>query len=316
MGALLKEFLFKFDMSQIIILLIVSIRLLYSIMIYAKISGSNEKTRNVLSFLSLLFPIITGIICVVKYRKSTKAAMAIIAALVLSLASTVGIGTAYEYGRHEKYYSGDGTAHIHHYDVSFMDEKGNRYAFDFDKGGYDRFYINGTDEYLNADLCYIDGNGYLHYDDDLSITAKDKTCCVDEDGSIYYPAKYSYFNKDGSINYSFNSANFKYDRFGNAYTYERVPYYDESGNKYSYSFDSVSLKGCYTRITTNETFENEYSLVDEDGYFVYDEKHDFVKQDEAGRIYKDSSGKTYYRASSISWDKNGRLLDAFGKVIE
>ena len=107
-----------------------------------------------------------------------------------------------------------------------------------------------------------------------------------------------------------------YDRFGNAYTYERVPYYDESGNKYSYSFDSVSLKGCYTKIVTKETFENEYSFVDEHGYFVYDEKHDFVKQDEAGRIYKDSSGKTYYWASSISWDKNGNLLDASGKVIE
>ena len=87
-------------------------------------------------------------------------------------------------------------------------------------------------------------------------------------------------------------------------------------NKYSYSFDSVSLKGCYTKIVTKETFENEYSFVDEHGYFVYDEKHDFVKQDEAGRIYKDSSGKIYYWASSISWDKSGRLLDASGKVIE
>lgn len=87
----------------------------------------------------------------------------------------IAIISAYEYSQHEKYYSGDGSAHIHLYDVSFMDEKGNRYAFDFDKSGYDRFYINGTDEYLNADLCYIDGNGYLHYDDDLSITAKDET---------------------------------------------------------------------------------------------------------------------------------------------
>lgn len=304
------------DLYKIIIYIpiIIVIKLLYSTVIYFKIDCNSKKTRNVLTFLSIPFPIITGVICIVKYRKSTKAAIAIFAVLVLSLASTVGIGTAYEYSRHEKYYSSDGTAHIHPYDVSFMDEKGNRYAFDFDKGGYDRFYINGTDEYLNADLCYIDGNGYLHYDDDLSIKAKDKTCCVDEDGSIYYPAKYSYFNKDGSINY--NGAVLNYDRFGNAYTYERVPYYDESGNKYSYSFDSVSLKGCYTKIATKETFENEYSFVDEHGYFVYDEKHDFVKQDEAGRIYKDSSGKTYYWASSISWNKNGNLLDASGKVIE
>jgi len=159
----------------IIYILIIVIKLLYSTVIYFKIDCNSEETRNVLTFLSFPFPIITGVICIVKYRKSTKAAIAIFVALVLSFISMIAIISAYEYSQHEKYYSGDGSAHIHLYDVSFMDEKGNRYAFDFDKSGYDRFYINGTDEYLNADLCYIDGNGYLHYDDDLSITAKDET---------------------------------------------------------------------------------------------------------------------------------------------
>ena len=128
------------DLYKIIIyILIIVIKLLYSTVIYFKIDCNSKKTRNVLTFLSFPFSIITGVICIVKYRKSTKAAIAIFAVLVLSLASTVGIGTAYEYSRHEKYYSSDGTAHIHLYDVSFMDEKGNRYAFDFDKSGYDRF---------------------------------------------------------------------------------------------------------------------------------------------------------------------------------
>lgn len=112
------------DLYKIIIyILIIVIKLLYSTVIYFKIDCNSEETRNVLTFLSFPFPIITGVICIVKYRKSTKAAIAIFVALVLSFISMIAIISAYEYSQHEKYYSGDGSAHIHLYDVSFMDEK-------------------------------------------------------------------------------------------------------------------------------------------------------------------------------------------------
>lgn len=281
-------------------------RLLYAFVIYKKVDCDSKKTRNLLFALSFPFPIITAIICIVKYRKSVKDLIIILVTLVVSMASVLAIGVAYTYTQIEKYYDKDGTQHLSPYEMNFTDAQGNSYTFDFDKSGYDYFYINNTDERLNSDLCYIDSNGYLIYDEDMSITAKDKNHCVDEDGSIYYPAKYTTFNEDGTIDYIFS--NFSYDRLGNAYTYKYVPFYDKDGSKYSYAFDSASQKGYYTNIDTEESFENEYSFVDEDGYFVYDKNHDFVKQDaDNPRIYKDSTGKIYYWASSVYWDENGEL---------
>lgn len=102
------------------------------------------------------------------------------------------------------------------------------------------------------------------------------------------------------------------------YAITYVPYYDKEGNKYLYSFDANEQKGYYTNLSTQEIYENEYSFVDEDGYLVYDEEHNFERQEniENVRTYKDSSGKTYYWASNISWDKDGNLLDIYGKTIK
>lgn len=304
-----------YTILYIVVLLI--FRVLYATVIYYKANFSNQKTRNLLTFLSFPFPIVTGIICIVKYRKSAKNSIIILVTLVISLVSVMTINLVYTYVQKEKYYDNNGTEHLYAYDVNFTDVKGNVYTFDFDKSGYDRLYINNTDDYLNADLCYIDSEGYLYYDEDMSITAKDETCCLDEDGSIYYPARYTVFNKDGTINYNFNSANFNYDRFGNAYTYEYVPYYDEDGNKYIYSFDSTAQKGFYTNVDTKEIFDNEYSFVNQNGYFVYDKDHIFTEKtnEENVKTYQDLTGDIYYWASSISWDKEGNLIDSFGKII-
>ncbi|MCM1115435.1 MAG: hypothetical protein NC397_08070 [Clostridium sp.] len=204
-------------------ILISIIKAFYAIVIYYK---CNDK--KILVALSVPFPIITGIICAAKYRKNVKDAFIIIIALIIFLVS----GTAVSFAFREKYYDKDGTVHIYLYDVSFTDTEGNRYSYDYNKAGYEYLYINSTEKYLEADYCYLDSEGYLHYDEDKSITAKDESCCVDEDGTIYYPAKFTSFNKDGTIKYSFNSANFEYDRFGNAYTFEYIPYYDSEGNKF------------------------------------------------------------------------------------
>lgn len=302
----------------LVMLLIFIFRVIYSSVIYFKIDCNNKKTRNVLTFLSFPFPIITGIICVAKYRKSMKDAIIVLVTLIISLASMLLISTMFIYTQSDKYYDKDKTEYMNASSVNFVDKEGNKYSFDFERSGYDRLYINNTEEYFNSDLCYINTDGYLYYDKDMSITAKDENSCVDIDGQIYYPAKYTTFNEDGTAKYIFNSANFSYDRFGKAYTYDYVPYFDENGNKYSYSFDSSSQKGCYTNINTGKIFDNEYSFVDENGYFVYDKKHNFTKQVNSDEMitYIDSSGKVYYRASSVSWDKDGNLLDSLGKSIK
>ncbi len=299
-------------------IIVVIFKILYALVIYFKIKCDNKKTRNVLTFLSIPFPIVTGIICIAKYKKNIKDIIIVLITLIFSLVSVIAVGFIFTNDDSNKYYDKDRTVHSYASDIVFTDTEGNKYAFDFEKSGYDRLYINSTDEYLNADLCYIDSDGYLYYDNDMSITAKNEKCCIDTDGSIYYPAKFTTFNKDGSIKYVYNSSNFKYDRLGNAYTHNHIPYFDEDGNKYFYTFNSNTQKGFYTKVSTGETFENEYSFVDENGYFVYDKKHSFIKQEDIENVkaYKDSSGKIYYWASGISWNEKGNLLDSFGKVIK
>ena len=99
---------------------------------------------------------------------------------------------------------------------------------------------------------------------------------------------------------------------------KNIPYFDADGNKYCYSFNSDTLKGSYTNLATGESFDNDYSFVDENGYLVYDSKQEFVKLENAeySSQYKDSDGKIYYWASSVTWDENGKMHDSYDKVIQ
>lgn len=288
--------------------LVLIFKALYAWVIYKKCNYEDVKKRNILTFLSIPFPIITGIICIIKNKKNAKNILIILISFVLSLAFVVGTAVAYTYNNTVKYYDKEGNTYYNLPDMVYTDAQGNTYTYDFDKTGFDYLYINSSDKRLNADWCYLDGNGYVCYDDDMSITAKSETFCADEDGSKYYPVPYSTFNKDGTIDYSFNSSNFKYDRLGNAYTYDYVPYYDKDGNKYFYTFDSNTQKSFYTNISTKETFDNEYCFVDEKGYFVFDKEHSFTEIE--NKIYTDLKGKKYYWASGIYWNKDGKLLIA------
>ena len=291
---------------------------IYAAVIYNKCNCENKKTRNIICVLSLPFPIITGIICITKYKKSFKDTITIIITFFFSIASIIVINSLYTNKSSVKYYDKNGNSSFYKYEVSFTDKEGNTYAFDFDKSGYEYFYINSTNERFYSDWCYLDSDGYFYYDDDMSITAKNEICSVDEDGTVYYPAKFATFNKDGTIKYSFNKGNFSYDRLGKAYTYDYVPYYDADGNKYFYSFDSDSLKGSYTNVVNGEVYENEYSFVDENGYLVCDKSHSFVEQKDIENVkaYKDLNGEIYYWASGISWNEKGQLLDSYGGIIK
>lgn len=304
-------------LSIVFKILILILRFINVLVIYYNCNSDSKKTRGLIAGLAIPFPLIAGIICVTKYKKSVKNTVIVLITMVATIASSLAISYVYNDNTRTKYYDKDGTAHYYLFEVKHIDADGNIYTYDYDKSGYDYFYINSTEERLNSDWCYLDGNGYLYYDDDLSVKVYNEDCCIDEDGSIYYRAKYASFNEDGSLNNSLNSYNFSYDRFGNAYTYDYVPFYDRDGNKYYYSFDSQEQKGYYTNVATKEVFENEYSFVDEDGYFVYDEEHSFVQQEEVKNVreYKDPSGSTYYWASGISWNKDAQLLDSYGNVM-
>ena len=304
------------------IFIIVVSRLFVALVVYINCKDKDKYLRTVLTLLSIAFPIVTGIVSATECKRNPKKVVSIIISLIIyfavSLSAISVLSYNISYNQSEKYYDREGNAFLDRSEVTFQDTDGNEYSYNFDKSGYDYLYINGTQKRLNSDLCYIDIDGYLHYDEDMSILVKDSTCCVDEDGSLYYPARYSTFNEDGSIHYFFNVNNFSYDRFKNAYTYDYVPYYDRDLNKYRYSFDSNTLKGSYTNVNTGEVFENEYCFVDEDGYLVYDNEHSFTgeKNEDGFDVYTSPDGSIYYWASSISWDKDGNLLDSFGKVID
>lgn len=230
---------------------------------------------------------------------------------IISLAAFVILIVSYSNREEVKYYDKNGNEYEYQSDVQYRDADNNIYTYDFDKTGFDYLYINNTDKRLAAYLCYLDKDGYVIYDGDMSITVKDENSCSDTDGTVYYPVKYSYFNKDGSI-FSVFPSDYEYDMFGNAYTYDYVPFYDRDENKYMYSFDSNAQKGYYTNISTGESYENEYTFVDENGYLVYDKDHILEKSSDEteNKVYYDNSGNKYYWASSVYWDENGILLVA------
>ncbi|MFR5875711.1 MAG: hypothetical protein ACLUFN_04405 [Eubacterium sp.] len=292
-------------------------KVLYVYAIYFNCKA-NRRTKLVLYvFGSIFLPIITGIVCLSQNKNAEKnkdykkSVIMVIIALVFLVVSFV----AAVVGNNYKWLDSKGNGYSELSKVSYYDKDGNTYNYDFDKHGYDYLYINGTDERLNADLCYLDENGLLYYDKEMNITAKDSSSCVDENGDLYYPVKYSFFNEDNKISYEFSS--FSYDREGNAYTYDYVPYFDKNGKKYGYSFDSNTQKGTYTNVFTGEEFDNKYCFVDENGYFVYDSEHKFVlqKNSKYSNQYMDINGKIYYWASGVSWDKNGKMYDSYDRII-
>lgn len=123
------------DKSYTVFAIIISLsfRIVYAVVIYCKINCDNKKVRNLMTFLSFPFPIITSMIYVVKYKKSVKDIIIVITTLAISLSSTILINTAYTYNQNEKYYDRNGTVYTNSYSVPFIDIKGNNYTFNIDK---------------------------------------------------------------------------------------------------------------------------------------------------------------------------------------
>lgn len=299
-------------MNYILTIIIIATKLINMVTVSKNIE-CDKKVKNLLSFLAFPFPIITSIICCIKYKKDNKSVRNILINLFVVLVVPVIVSSTFNNSNsnQDTHYDMKGNAYKGLYDVVYYDKTGNKYKYDFDKSGYDKLYINSTDKYYDADLCYLDTDGYLCYDDDMSIVVKNENECVDTDSKIYYPVSTTTFNKDKTINHKMNSSNFSYDRFGNAYTYDNVPYFDKNGDKYAFSFDSNELKGYFTNLKTKEVFDSENSYVDKDGYFVYDKSNSIVKNESNNgkTTYIDSSNNVYYKANSVYWNKEGKLDD-------
>lgn len=299
-------------------LLAVVFRILFVFAIYYNAeSRDSEKTNNYVGF-AIFFPVITGIVCLFHQKDFMDKKKLKNSILLFALSVLIFAGSCFSFSLidNNRYFDAKGNGYVNAFEVVFYDRDGNTYRYDFDKSGYDSLHINGTDEALDSDLCYVDADGMLYYDKDMNIVVKDRTGCVDKNGNIYYPANYVDFNKDGTISYDYKL--FHYDALGNAYTYKNIPYFDADGNKYCYSFDSDTMKGSYTNLATDESYDNDYCFVDEKGYLVYDDKQEFVKQEDAeySSQYKDSNGKIYYWASSVTWDENGNMHDSYDNVIQ
>lgn len=272
----------------------------------------------ILSLILVVLFVCAVITLKIKLRKNNKPMThneKIIAVIIILIFMAVDIFVVKKYTLNI-YHDSTGKSYLTAYSVAFYDDEGNKYEYDFDKHGYDFLYKNGTDEKIPAKYCYVNENGELYYDKNMNIIAQSESNCVDEFGNVYYPVITVKFDKNGKVSGSYVSLN--YDRTGTAYSFSPVPYFDESGNKYSYSFDSESLKGYYTNLATGQKFENDYSFVDENGYYVYDAEHNFVKQTDAKYNYQymDSDGKIYYWASGVTWDEQGRLHDSLDRVVE
>lgn len=297
------------------ILFSIAFKILFMLSLYYNAESRNSSNSgNYLGF-SLFFPIATGIVCLCNQKNIAdkkvlkKSILLFLSAVLMLIAACCFNATA----ENNKWFDSRGNGYAELSDVTFYDKDDNTYNFDYGKSGYDSLYKNSTHEELDADLCYVDVNGMLYYDKEMNVVIKDNTCCTDNDGNIFYPVNQVTFDKDGSIECQL--AQGYYDVLGNAYPYQNVPYFDSHSNKYYYSFND--LKGTYTNVITGESYENEYSYVDEKGYFVYDDEHKFVKQEDSeyDHQFKDDKGNIYYWASSITWDENSKMHDAYDKVI-
>jgi len=202
-------------------------------------------------------------------------------------------------------YDRNGKAYINMADVVYFDENGGEYRYRFKDKGYDVLFDSEGTGY-DADLCYLDANGYFVYDEAMSITVSaDKTHCVDSRGEVYYPLRMARFDKNGSIQWS--QKDFYYDRAGNTYANDCVPFYDMAGNRYRFSINSGEVKGRFVNLDTGEAIESDNAFVDADGYLFSSEKTAVTENADGAFVTAD--GGVCYRAVSVQWDANGQLTE-------
>lgn len=130
--------------------------------------------------------------------------------------------------------------------------------------------------------------------------------------NLYDDFDYDY---DDSYHYGYevNGETVYYDREGKPYTDDlAVVYYDKQNNTYSFDDEYYEFKG-----SNGKNYMSSYCYVDANGYLYFDaagyenESKSAVYYSAKSDSYVDKDGNIYYQALDVSWDKDGKLVDAY-----
>ncbi len=273
--------------------------------VYNNCKAFKSRHRTLLCVLGFFFPVIIGFVLLFFqkdiernrfYRKS------IVCCLVAMLFFFGSFATA-AYGT-VRYLTAEESRPYFATDIVFYDENRQPYRFDFAKKGFDYLFDENGNSY-DADLCYLDGDSVLFYDEQMTVTVGADGKCRTEDGSLCYPVKYVETDEDGNYQLDFTDKHPYYDSKGNGYVYDNVPYYDADGNKYYFTVASGDTLGSYTNLADGGVIAGENAYVDKNGCLVSLNTAALIKG-EHGQ-YTDAGGKVYYKASAVQWDKHGKL---------
>lgn len=172
--------------------------------------------------------------------------------------------------------------------------------------------FGGLDELLNNVIGYIDDDNYdFDFDSDY-----------DFDLDNYFDEDY-YGYKDTEINhyaYTSNGNAVYYDMKGNAYfNSSEVLYYDKNDVAYRYDKADGEFES-----TVNDDVEINayYCYIDKDGYLYYDSDDLLEWQDEYDEnadeysgYYCDVLGNKYYDVMDVSWNSEGKLVDSYDGTL-
>ncbi len=124
---------------------------------------------------------------------------------------------------------------------------------------------------------------------------------------------------DDSFHYGYdvNGEKVYYDREGKSYTDDMaVVYYDKQNNTYTFNDENFEFVG-----SDGKTYMPGYSYIDVNGYFYFDaagyenEANSTLYYSAKFDGYVDKDGNRYFEAAFVSWDKDGNMIDDYGKYL-
>ena len=114
------------------IFIIVVSRLFVALVVYINCKDKDKYLRTVLTLLSIVFPIVTGIVSAAECKRNPKKVVSIIISLIIyfavSLSAISVLSYNISYNQSEKYYDREGNAFLDRSEVTFQDTDGNVYS--------------------------------------------------------------------------------------------------------------------------------------------------------------------------------------------
>lgn len=123
---------------------------------------------------------------------------------------------------------------------------------------------------------------------------------------------YDEYDADDHFGYNVNGETVYYDKTGKAYTDDDdVLYYDSDGNSYEYDDDEYLLVD-----EKGKTYNLDIAYIDEKGNLYFDISGGLITIDEGSSFYyQDGEGNKYFNIFSVSWDKDGNMVDYKGELL-